>query len=187
MSAKSSPQILPVTLQSGVGSRCLPACATFSALGDRALLLRLFSHHQRARGEPFPAFASRRDPLLASGDKRRRSKSQTLAGLIRTSITDSEPVSFSSDAHNWSYGRSNSETTPKGFISSYIKLCVGAAVPPLLVWFLGRVVHDSCDTEDPDTLVDNSSFVGMTRQQWGPATILAGSQISLRSSCSREG
>ena len=78
---------------------------------------------------------------------------------------------FSCDPENWSYVRSTSKTSLKRFISSYIRLYARAAVAPLRVWFLARAVHDSCDTEDPDTLVDNSSFVGVTWQQWDPSVL----------------
>ena len=141
------------------------------------------------------------EPPAPTSDKRGRNKALTFAVLIGTSVTDSQPVKFSGDPENWSYMRSTSKTPLKRFISCFTRLYARAAVASLRVWSLARVVHDSSDTEDSDTPVGNTSFDGVTHQQWDPsvpqiptdqvpphiATILDGSQISLRSSYSCEG
>ena len=118
MSATRSPQLVPVTLQGGVGSRCQPARAVVravtatkhepglsplhrvvsygSAMEVWDLLMRL-SHNQRARSEAFAGVPLQRaavDPLTLSGDKRGRSKALCFAVLNGTSMPDPEPVNF---------------------------------------------------------------------------------------------
>ena len=144
MSARRSPQLVPVTLRGGVGSRCLPARA----------VVRCNRHEARARivalmscclvrlsngglGPPdetasslvasvhaaevfvvVPLWRARLDQLAFSGDKRGRSKALFFAVPNGTSITGPEPVIFSRDLENWAYEKSTSETTAKDIIST---------------------------------------------------------------------
>ena len=184
--ATSSPQLAPVTPSCGVGSRCRPARVIVravtatkhepglsplhrvvsygSALGDRALLMRLLSYHQSARGEAF-AVVPPCEPPARQWRQARPQQSPNSCCTHRTSITDSEPVNVSGDPENSSHIRSISKRPSKCFISGYIRLCDRAAVAPLRVGCSVGAARESCDTEDPATFVDNPSFVCVARHQ----------------------
>ena len=120
LSARSSPQLAPVILQGGVGSRCHPSRAVvrdvtatkhepglsplhrvvsygsaLEVLGPPdqtgSLSVPACTRQNICRGA---ALVSRLDSLAFSSDMRGRSKALIFAVFIGTSVTDSEPVNF---------------------------------------------------------------------------------------------
>ena len=117
LSVKRSPQLMPVTLQGGVGRFCPPARALVRAAtatkhepGSSPFFLVVVRLTTGGLGPPrenvaLPActqrriccgaaLASHQDPLCFSGDKRGRCKALFFAVLNGASLTDPEPVNL---------------------------------------------------------------------------------------------
>ena len=130
LSARRSPQLVPVSSRGGVGSRCQPAHAIArpetatkhepglsplyrvvsygSTREVWALPLRLLSRYLRARGEAFavvPLWRAARIRWISVVMSEAAAKAMFLAVLDGTSISDPEPVNCSRDPENWAYGR----------------------------------------------------------------------------------
>ena len=126
--SEGSPQLVPIPLQSGVGSRWQIARAVVRAVtatkhepglspSCRVCLARLSNgglgppeivslpactRRSICRGAAMP---SRLHPLAFSGDKRGRSKAPFFSVLNGTSISDPEPVNPSCDPESLAHGR----------------------------------------------------------------------------------
>ena len=104
------------------------------------------------------ALASRLDSLSFIGDKRGRCKALYFAVLNGTAFSDPEPVRFSWDLENSTYGQATTESTAEDIISAPISFTVRAAIVPLLDWLPSCVGHEICNPEDVDAVGDDSSF-----------------------------
>ena len=153
LSAKRSPQLVPVTLQGGVGSRCPPAranrarCYRHEArvgivalisccrvrLGNEglvppdetALSSPACTQRSTSRGA---ALASHLNSLTLRGDKRGCSNALLVAVFNGTSVPDSELVSCSCEPDNWAYGLSTPETSAGDIISARISFSFRCAI-----------------------------------------------------------
>ena len=155
--AKRSPELVPVTVQGGVGSRCLPARAVVRAvtatkheLGlppssrvvscgsapteNASLSLPVCTQQGTCRGA---VLACRFDPLAFSGDKRGRSKALFFAVRIETSIGQSARTchNFSCNPENWAISAhisclcSTIAKSTSSPLASAFRMCRAAVVP----------------------------------------------------------
>ena len=196
MSARRSPQSVPVTLQVGVGSRCRLTIAIVRAAKARARIVALVSYGSATEVWPpdeialsssactqrsircGAALASRLDPLTK------------LSSLLNgTSVPDPEPVSCSCDPGNWACGRYHPETSAKD-ISARISFSPGAAIAPWLAsWMRGARLLQSKELRrfwsrllilccDPTTVAYLCSPNATLQACLHTATLLSGSQTS---------
>ena len=156
LSGRRPPQLIPATLQGGVGSRCQPPRAVVRAVNATkhkpglspsyrvvsygsavevwALLTRPLSHYMRARGATFAVV-----PHWRADPQWRQARPQQFTD-VRCAKNSALLLSIFHETRELACGQATFESTAKDIISARISFPARAAIVPLVDWLPARAI-----------------------------------------------